>query len=92
MKTTIELPNQLLDEVKTVAKREKRQIDEVVVELVREGLHHRPKPIEPNEDQFDAEQWMRNWFALADEVMDNAPEGPTARELLEDERSRLDRR
>ena len=92
MKTTIELPNQLLDEVKTVAAREKRQIDEVVVELVREGLNHRPKSIKSIEDHSDAEQWLRNWFALADEVMVNAPEGPTARELLEDERSRLDRR
>jgi hypothetical protein len=37
-------------------------------------------------------QALEEWFRLADEVMKDAPPGPTAREILEQDRNRLERR
>jgi hypothetical protein len=34
---------------------------------------------------------MRDWLAMADELMEGAPSGPTARQIIEDDRRRLDR-
>jgi hypothetical protein len=36
--------------------------------------------------------WLDSWFRAADEAFKDAPPGPTAREILEEDRSRLDRR
>ena len=42
-------------------------------------------------DERSPEQAMEDLFKLADELMANAPPGPTAREILEEDRSRLER-
>jgi hypothetical protein len=34
---------------------------------------------------------MLDWFALADELMKDAPPGPTARDILNEGRNRLER-
>jgi hypothetical protein len=86
MKTTIELPDQLMTEVKVLAARERRKLGELMAELVRTGLeHHLTQPLA-------TDHWLEEWFALADEVMNDAPPGPTARELLTEERNRLEQR
>jgi hypothetical protein len=90
MKTMIELPDKLMDEVKTLANREHREVGEVVAELVRAGLDNRTQPLS-EEDQVSAEQWILDWLALADQLMMDAPSGPSARDLLEEERNRLER-
>jgi hypothetical protein len=38
------------------------------------------------------EQWLEEWLKLADEALEDAPPGPTARALLEEERNRLEPR
>lgn len=45
----------------------------------------------PVVDDRSPEQMMEDLFRLADELMAGAPPGPTARELLEEDRNRLER-
>ena len=97
MKTTIDLPEQLLAEVKDLAAREQRKVDELVAELVRVGIKSRTRPVEQARPVDQAQQeagirWLEEWFKLADELMKDAPPGPTAREILEQDRNRLERR
>ena len=92
MKTTIDLPDDLMIEVKVVAARERRKLGELVTELVRTGLAQRlAQPPEDAEERRAAEQWLDDWFKLADAVMQDASPGPTARDLLEEDRNRLER-
>lgn len=94
MKTTIELPQQLMEKVEKLAAREQRTVDELVTEIVRaniERLENRPRPA-VSDQQLTPEQWMANWLKMADEAMRDAPPGPTAREILEEDRNRLERR
>lgn len=92
MKTTIDLPDQLMTEVKILAAREQRKLGDLVAELVRTGLDSRTRLIYQTGQQASAEQWLVEWLRLADEVMQDAPAGPTARALLEEERNRLEHR
>ena len=66
-----------------------------------EPQHTQQVPASPNESGLTRRQraellpkpaWLENWFRAADEAFKDAPPGPTAREILEQDRSRLDRR
>jgi hypothetical protein len=93
MKTTIDLPDELMIEVKVMAARERRKLGELVTELVRTGIEYRlAQPPADAEERRSAEQWLNDWLKLADEVMADAPPGPTAREILAEGRNRLELR
>jgi hypothetical protein len=92
MKTTVELPEQLMTEVKVLAARENRKFGDLMTELVRAGLDSRTRQANQPGRPEDGEQWLGNWFKLADEEMQDAPPGPTGRAYLEEERNRLERR
>lgn len=88
MKATIDVPDELYRRVKAKSALQGRAIREVTVELYQRWLAEEPvKPATPT-----PEQWLEEWFKLADEVMRDAPPGPTARELLAQDRNRLERR
>ena len=42
--------------------------------------------------QLPTPEWLKNWFRAADDAFKDAPPGPTAREILERDRDRLERR
>lgn len=92
MKTTVELPDQLMTEVKVLAAREHRKLGELMAELVRTGLEYRlTRP--PDETQRRAaEQWLEEWLRLGEEMLRNIPPSPTATEILAADRNRLERR
>lgn len=93
MKTTIDLPDELMIEVKVMAARERRKLGDLVTELVRTGIEHRHKQALPDEAQRRAaEQWLEDWLKLGEETLKDAPPGPTAREILEEGRNRLEPR
>ena len=92
MKTTIELPDQLMTEVKVLAARERRKLGELMAELVRAGLEGRTRPMLTAQQQLSAEQWLEEWLRLGQETLRDAPPGPTATEILAADRSRLERR
>jgi len=75
----------------------KRWLDEVPLES--QGAD--PTPVSPAPERLTRRQraellptpaWLANWFREADEAFKDAPPGPTAREILEEDRNRLDRR
>ena len=87
MKATIEMPDELYRQVKAKSALQGRPIRAVTIELFQRWL---------DEDAATATlpptQALEEWFRLADEVMKDAPPGPTAREILEQDRNRLERR
>ncbi len=88
MKATIEVPDELYRRVKAKSALQGRAVREVTVELYQNWLVEYPAaPPKPS-----PEQWLENWLELADELMKDAPPGPTARELVEEGRNRLERR
>jgi hypothetical protein len=91
MKTTIDLPDQLMTEVKRMAAREQRKLDELMVELVRAGIENRTRPMGQTQEHTNAEQWLVDWLKLGEERLRNAPPGPTATEILAADRNRLER-
>ena len=88
MKATIEIPDELYRQVKAKSALEGRAIREVTIELYQAWL----KEEMPLGEQRSPEEQLEDLFRQADELMDGAPPGPTARELLEEDRNRLERR
>jgi hypothetical protein len=85
MKATIDIPDDLYRKVKAKSALEGRPVRAVAVELFQRWLDAAPAPSQP------PDQWLEEWFRLADEASETAPAGPTAREILEQDRGRLDR-
>lgn len=88
MKATIEIPDELYRQVKAKSALEGRAIREVTIELYQAWLKQEMPPGE----QRGPEEQLADLFRQADELMAGAPPGPTARELLEEDRNRLERR
>jgi hypothetical protein len=88
MKVTIQIPDDLYRRVKAEAALRGRTIREVTTELYRRWLGEgETGGVNPN-----PKEWLREWLSAADEAIDRAPPGPSAREELTASRSRLDRR
>jgi hypothetical protein len=87
MKATIEIPDELYRQVKAKSALEGRAIREVTIELYQAWLTEEA----PVVDDRSPEQALEDLFKLADKLTANAPPGPTARELLEEDRNRLER-
>lgn len=90
MKTIVELPDQLMTEVQVLAELEQRSVGDVLAELVRVGLASRVQEMQQSTNPNDAPKSLAEWYALVDRAMDGAPDGPSARSLLNEERNRLD--
>ena len=88
MKATIEVPDDLYRRVKAKSALQGRTIREVTMELYQTWLMDAPQTATAP----SPEQWLEDWLKLADETMQDAPPGPSARELLEEDRNRLERR
>lgn len=90
MKTTIELPDELVIEIKIEAARQKKKLNELVPELVRAGLHARRAPRRPESEAVT--KWLDEWVALGEAATRGLPRQPTATEILASDRGRLERR
>ena len=88
MKATIEIPDELYRQVKAKSALEGRAIREVTIELYQTWLKQEVAVGE----QRRPEQQLEDLFHLADKLMAGAPPGPTAREILEEDRNRLEPR
>jgi hypothetical protein len=87
MKATIDIPDDLYRRVKAKSALEGRPIRAVTVELYRRWLEEDTPAL-----REASAQWLDEWLRLADEASEDAPPGPPAREVLEQDRNRLDRR
>ena len=86
MKATIDIPDDLYRRVKAKSALQGRAIREVTVELYQTWLLEElvlPAASSP-------EAWLEEWIKLGEESMKDAPPGPSARELLERDRNRLE--
>ncbi|MFN3982952.1 MAG: hypothetical protein ACK4SA_21445 [Caldilinea sp.] len=88
MKATIEIPDDLYRRVKAKSALQGRTIREVTMELYQSWLVEAPS----TPAALSPEQWLEEWLKLADATMQDAPPGPSARELLEEDRNRLEPR
>ncbi|MBI4484181.1 MAG: hypothetical protein HY652_15000 [Acidobacteria bacterium] len=89
MKTTINVPDDLYRKVKAKSALQGKRIREVTIELYRQwlGLDRRDEA----KQAAAAETWLEEWLRSTDEAMNAAPAGPSAREILEKDRRRLER-
>ena len=91
MKTTIDLPDQLMAEVQNLAAREQRKVSELVAEFVRVGIESRTNTVDADQQRAEAARWLEEWVKFGDETLRDVPPGPTANEILEEDRNRLER-
>lgn len=85
MKATFDIPDDLYRRVKAKCALEGRTVREISIELFRgwaDGGADTAK--------LTPEQWLEEWLRLGDEAMRDLPPGPTAREILEQDRNRLE--
>lgn len=65
MKTTVEMPDSLLTELKIIAAHEHRRLKDVMAEVVALGLRARRQvPEGGSQARAEAEQWLREWQDL----------------------------
>jgi hypothetical protein len=90
MKATIELPDDLLTEIKIDAARRHMKLKELVPELLRVGLRG-DRTLGPAKSQ-QSREWLDAWTRLGAEATKGLASAPTATEILARDRQRLDRR
>ena len=88
MKATFDLPDELYRRVKSRSARLGKPVRAVTIELFERWLEQDA----PRGGEVAADEWLRSWFVLGDEYFKGAPKGPSAREILESDRNRLDRK
>ncbi len=88
MKATIDIPDELYRRVKAKSALEGRTIREVTMDLYQSWL----VDASTTSSAPSPEQWLDEWLKLADAAMQDAPPGASAREILEEDRNRLEPR
>jgi hypothetical protein len=89
MKATIEIPDDLYRKLRAKSHGQGRPVHAVAIELLQRWVDEDPET--PEEASALARlEALEKVFRLADELMKDAPPGPSAREILEQDRSRLD--
>ena len=85
MKATIDIPDDLYRQIKAEAALRGLTVREVTTRLYRRWLSEG----EGEETREAPSAWLRSWLDEADEAIRRAPPGPSAREELAADRSRL---
>lgn len=86
MKATIDIPDDLYRRVKARSALLGRPVREVTIELYRRWLGEMPPSEVPS-----PEEWLDDWEQLGESLLREVPEGPTATQILEEDRKRLER-
>lgn len=89
MKTTIDIPEDLYRKVKAKSAMQGRRVRDVTVELFQHWVEGKPGK---KAKSGSAMSWLDDWLKLGEVAGRNAPAGPSAREILERDRARLDHR
>ena len=106
MTATLDIPDELYQEVVSRTAARGQRLRDVTVELYQRWLRDatvRPEesgaaldtgnvlPLVGNTDEATAgSQWLHDWVAMGTAVCKDVPDGPTARELLQQDRNRLE--
>lgn len=87
MKTTVELPDRLLTELKVIAAREHRRLRDVMEEVVVQGLRaRRAAPDDRAAAHARAETWLQEWQALGWRVEGASVDPRSCVEILTEDR------
>ncbi|MBK8040390.1 MAG: hypothetical protein IPK22_25145 [Verrucomicrobiaceae bacterium] len=89
MTAVIDIPDDLYQKVTARVAALGRRVPEVTVELYERWLGDEKIASEQAASKLAGEQWLENWFQSVDEAVSRAPAGPSARELLMQDRNRL---
>lgn len=87
MKVTTNIPDDLYRQVKARSAMLGLAVREVTIELYQRWLQEPPTTTPAP----SAEQWLDDWTELGDTTLRQAPDGPTATEIVAGDRGRLDR-
>jgi hypothetical protein len=91
MTAVIDIPDDLYQKVSARVASLGRRVPEVTVELYEQWLRDE-KSADVQTAALPANaQWLEEWFHSADEALSRAPAGPSARELLMQDRNRLEK-
>lgn len=103
MKATIDIPDDLYRRVKAKSALQGRPVRSVAIELFERWLKDDapaarrsiPATEDNSEEAVQARRratkaWLDKWLAMGEEAFRDAPPGPTAREILDADRSRLE--
>ena len=83
MKTTVELPDDLMTELKVIAAQEHRKLREVMEEVVSEGLRARRQvPASPDAARLAAQAWLGGWQELGERIEASAMDPRSCVEIL----------
>ena len=91
MTAVIEIPDDLYQKVTARVAALGRRVPEVTVELYERWLGDEEAVVVPAAMQTSSAEWLEDWFRTSDEAISNAPPGPSARELLMQDRNRLEK-
>jgi len=95
VRTTFELPDDLLLQIRSEAARSGVRLDQLVADLIQAGLAVRRLAEDVPPDTCDlgcSERWLEEWLSLGTEWSAAAQNDVTAAQILDDGRSRLDER
>lgn len=87
VKTTVDLPDDLLSDVKIEAARQRKKLEELLPDLVRAGLKVRRTPAAAG--SRDMARWLEEWVEMGEAATEDLPVGPKATEILASDRGRL---
>ncbi len=82
----MDIPDDLYRRVKAKSALQGRAIREVTMELYQRWLADEAEP----EREQSAGQWLSGWLRLGQETLRDATAGPTASEIVEADRQRLE--
>jgi hypothetical protein len=86
MKTTIEMSDSLVTELKVMAAREHRRLRDVMEEVVALGLRARREAQNRESSAARADTWLADWATLGQRVRDASVDSRTLVEIVIDER------
>lgn len=86
MKTTIDIPEEVYRRVKAKSALQGRRVREVTLELYRRWLD---EDVRDSTAAESAMQWLDDFLRLGEAAGRKAPPGPTATEVLANDRDRL---
>ena len=86
MKATIEIPDDLYRRVKAKSALQGRAIREVTMELYQRWLADDTA----RDREGSAQKWLADWMQLGEETLQDATGGPTASEIVQRDRRRLE--
>lgn len=90
MTAVIHIPDELYQKVTARVASLGRGVPDVTVELYEQWLKDHSEASDAVAKDEAGSQWLEDWFHMADDAISRAPSGPSATELLAQDRERLE--